>query len=291
MTEWMGCPAGAKDPEASVLAYGPFVGIPKASVLAYGPTVGIAGRSVGIHSGPGGISGRLAEVNKNSGGVYRSFAEENEPMAELIPRSDLEFDALQTLALAAISADLPGYGLGLGDPLLVAATTAQTDWNIKFPASTTAKAAAQAAVAGKDSSRGVFEPALRALFAKILVNPAVTPAKRQAAGLPLYDTEPTPTPVPTTRPVMILDTSERFRQTVNYADEGTPTSKARPFGVIGCELRVFVGATAPVDPDDYDLAGLITKTPHLEEFDPALAGQMGILELCVRSYPKVPPFV
>lgn len=196
-------------------------------------------------------------------------------MPDLIPQSDVEFDALQTQSLAAINADLAGYGLVALDPLLVAANAGATDWNIKFPASNTAKSAAQAAVAAKDTSRRVtFEPALRNLFAKILVNPGVTNAKREAAGLPVYDDEPTPVPPPTSRVVMIIDTSERFRQTVNYADEGTPTSKARPFGVVGCELRFFVGATPPVDPDDYDLAGLITRTPHLEEFPPEQAGQM-----------------
>ncbi len=195
-------------------------------------------------------------------------------MPDLIPAPDAEFDALATLSLAQINADLPGYGLALGDPLLGAANTAKTDWDTKYPASITAKAAANAAVADKDTSRNVgLEPALRNLYAKILVNPNVTNERRQAAGLPLYDTIPTPAPVPTTRPVMIPDTSERFRHTMNFADEGTPTSKAKPFGVIGCELRVFVGPTPPVDPDDYEFVAVDTKTPYLMEFDPAQAGQ------------------
>lgn len=80
--------------------------------------------------------------------------------------------------------------------------------------------------------------------------------------------------MPTTRPVLILDTSERFRHTVNFADEGTPTEKAKPAGVMGCELRVFVGATPPADPLDYDFAALDTKTPQIWEFDPADAGQL-----------------
>ncbi|MFY9233632.1 MAG: hypothetical protein WAO58_04145 [Fimbriimonadaceae bacterium] len=35
-----------------------------------------------------------------------------------------------------------------------------------------------------------------------------------------------------------------------------------------------VGATPPAYPEDYDFARLITKTPHLEEFEPEQAGQM-----------------
>ncbi|MEX2244544.1 MAG: hypothetical protein WD716_11940 [Fimbriimonadaceae bacterium] len=73
---------------------------------------------------------------------------------------------------------------------------------------------------------------------------------------------------------MILDTSERFRHTVNFADEGTPTTKGKPFGVAGAELRYAIGATAPVDPDDYTFVAIDTKTPQIWTFEPSEAGQM-----------------
>lgn len=193
-------------------------------------------------------------------------------MAELIPRSDGDFDAFQSNAYATINGDLAAYGLVLGD--MTPVTAAKGDWDADYPASITAKAAAQAAVGAKDGSRGAYEAALRVVFAKIYGSGVATEEALLAAGLPLRDTVLTPSPVPTTRPVLLLDTSERFRHGVNYADEGTPTSKGKPPGVMGIELRVFVGATPPPDPDDYDFAGVDTKTPQTWNFDPADAGQM-----------------
>ena len=191
----------------------------------------------------------------------------------LIPAADAAFDTFQTTALATINADLVGYGLAIGDT--ADALAAQTAWVVDYPASDTAKSAAQAAVALKDTTRATYEHALRTLFAKIYAAGVASAALLEAAGLPVRDTIRTPTPVPTTRPVMILDTSERFRHTVNFADEGTPTKKAKPAGVSGAELRNFVGATAPVDPDDFTFVAIDTKTPQIWEFDPAEAGQMG----------------
>lgn len=43
---------------------------------------------------------------------------------------------------------------------------------------------------------------------------------------------------------------------------------------MGCELRLFIGATPPADPSDYDFAALDTKTPYLQIFDGADVGQM-----------------
>ena len=194
-------------------------------------------------------------------------------MAGAIPRSDSLFDAFQETAYTTINGDLAGYGLALGD--MAEATAAKAAWDADYPASVTAKNAAQAAVALKDTGRSLYNAAFSTLFAKIYAAGVAGPAELEAAGLPVHDTVRTPTPVPTTRPVMILDTSERFRHKVNFADEGTPTKKAKPAGVSGAELRVFIGATAPVDPDDFTFVGIDTSTPQIWEFEPADAGQMG----------------
>lgn len=190
----------------------------------------------------------------------------------LIPAADGAFDAFQENAFTTINGNLAGFGLVAGD--MTAATAAKALWDADYPASTAAKAAAQAAVAAKDGSRATYEDALRTLFAKIYAAEVASADLLEGAGLPVRDTIRTPTPVPTTRPVMIIDTSERFRHTLNFADEGTPTKKAKPAGVSGAELRNFVGATAPVDPDDFTFVAIDTKTPQIWEFDPSEAGQM-----------------
>jgi hypothetical protein len=204
---------------------------------------------------------------------YNLRQQEKRRMPPLIPPGDAEFDAFQANAYAKISGDLAGYGLVAAD--LVPVTAAKADWDTDYPASTTAKAAAQASVAQKDTSRFTYDGALRTLFAKVYAAGVAGPDLIEGAGMNVRDTTPTAVPVPTTRPVMIIDTSARFRHTVGFADEGTPTKKAKPFGVAGCELRYFVGATAPVDPDDFTFATIDTSTPYLLEFDPAQGGSMG----------------
>src|SRR6266536_7259 len=44
-----------------------------------------------------------------------------------------------------------------------------------------------------------------------------------------------------------VDTSQRLRHTIQFVDESTPTSRAKPDGVAGCEVWVKVGDPAPAD--------------------------------------------
>jgi hypothetical protein len=193
-------------------------------------------------------------------------------MPSFIPRSDADFDAFAANAVTKILSDLAGYGLVAGD--LTPVTTAKTAWDTDFPDSVSQKAAAQAAVALKDVSRAAYEAALRVVFGKIYANGVAGPDQLADAGMPEHDTIPTPVPVPTTRPVLLLGTSARFQHKVNYTDEGTPTQTARPFGVAGCELRLFVGPTPPVDPLDSTFVCIDAVTPRIFEFAPAQAGSM-----------------
>jgi len=67
--------------------------------------------------------------------------------------------------------------------------------------------------------------------------PVIPPPRRRchraALGITVRDAEPTPAPAPTTRPVVVVDFSKRLRHTLRYADESTPTRRARPRGTIG----------------------------------------------------------
>ena len=75
------------------------------------------------------------------------------------------------------------------------------------------------------------------------------------------------------RPVLQVDTSQRLKVTVAFADEGTPTQEAKPYGVIGCEVWVKVGGTPPTDLDDCSFLATDTRTPYTANFDGAEGGQ------------------
>ena len=73
--------------------------------------------------------------------------------------------------------------------------------------------------------------------------------------------------------VLKVDTSQRLLHPIAFTDESTPTSRAKPNGVMGCELWVKIGDPAPAGPDDVAFLALATRTPDREDFDAADGGK------------------
>ena len=194
-------------------------------------------------------------------------------MPDFIPPNDAEFDSWQANHVTYLSAHLVALGLTPIDPDVVAVLAGQTTWTTTYPAHIAAQAAAEAASAAKDAARAAYEVVLRRLVGRLQRSTSVDDSERQALGITVRDSIPTPAPVPTTKPVLIPDTSARLRITVGFADEGTPTSKARPFGVIGCELWMKVGGPPPVDLSECEFVALDNRTPKTVEFEGADANK------------------
>lgn len=194
-------------------------------------------------------------------------------MPDYIPSSDAEFDSWQINGLTYLNANLANLGLTALDADVAAVNTGQTGWTPAYSGHITAQAAAEAARAGKDTSRATFEIALRRLFGRLQRSTSVSDAERQALGITVRDTIPTAVPIPTTKPVLLPDTSARLRITIGFADEGTPTSKAKPFGVIGCELWMKIGGAPPVDLTECEFVALDNRTPKTVEFEGADANK------------------
>ena len=51
------------------------------------------------------------------------------------------------------------------------------------------------------------------------------------------------------------------QQTLSYKDQSTPTTKAKPFGAIGLDLRQGIGVANITDPNLCSPVGVITKSP------------------------------
>ena len=85
---------------------------------------------------------------------------------------------------------------------------------------------------------------------------------------------PTPAPIPTTRPLLTIDASNRFQHLLHFRDEATPGTTAKPEGVLGADIYYFIGGTsAPADPKLYRMLAFDTNTPYLATFDGADAGK------------------
>ena len=194
-------------------------------------------------------------------------------MPDYIPAADDEFDAWQDNFIMYASANAAALGL---DPLvdIPPLTAAQTTWTADRVANTAAQAAAGSARQAKDAARGGLEGVIRPLVARLQASSEVDDAERAALGITVPDKIPTPVGPPETRPVVSVDTSQRLQHTIGFADEATPTRKAKPDGVRGAQIWVKIGDPAPVDPSELTFLAVDTRTPYVATFDGADANKV-----------------
>jgi hypothetical protein len=194
-------------------------------------------------------------------------------MADYIPAGDRDFDAWENNFVAYATANAAALGL---DPLvdIPPLTAAESTWDADFVALTTAQAAAQSARQAKDAARDAFEAVIRPLVARLQASPDVSDAERARLGITVPDRIPTPAEIPATRPVVSVDTSQRLQHTVSFADEATPTRKAKPKGVMGVELWVKIGDPPPVDETELTFLATDTRTPYVATYAGADANKV-----------------
>ena len=193
---------------------------------------------------------------------------------DYIPRSDNAFQAWAQSFADYVSVHVPD--LGLLAPDIVPITVGRVDFDAKMTAHVAAQLAAQAARQAKDTSRATFEGAIRTLVGRLQVSSSVDDTERAAMGITVRDTTPTsPTGGIATRPVGVVDTSQRLRHEIRFTDEATPTSRAKPAGIMGCEIWVKVAALnePPADPSELSFVGLDTASPFTAEYAGADGGK------------------
>lgn len=193
-------------------------------------------------------------------------------MADYVPGPDPDFNTWQANYFDYLNANLTALGLATTD--LTALAGAQTDWVTAYTAQVAAQASAQGASQTKKAARETYERLLRGMTQRLQAQPNVSDAHRAGMGVSIRETGRTPAGVPETRPVATVDTSQRLRHTINFSDETTPTRRAKPAGVMGCEIWVKVGEAAPVDPSELKFLALDTATPYTANYDGAEGGKV-----------------
>lgn len=140
---------------------------------------------------------------------------------------------------------------------------------------TAADATAASLRQAKDSAREAAEQLMRALNKRFQANPAITAAQKAAMRIGVPAGTRTRAAVPETAPVATVESSGHLRHLLNFRDESTPGSKARPAGVAGAEVWCAItaqGAPPPAGPAAYHMLAQ-DLTPHLVEHDPADTGK------------------
>lgn len=193
-------------------------------------------------------------------------------MTSYIPTRDVDLgpwaDNFRDLIVAAPAT----YGLQASDG--VAITTVVNAWDAAYAAAINPATRTPATVAAKDSAKGAMLPNLRFYAQTVKLNQGVTNENKIALGIHINDAGPTPVPVPTTAPALTLDSQRHLSMTLRARDQSTPTSNAKPFGVIGGEIATTIGAAITTDPNAALFTRIQTKTPFTLEFTPGDVGKV-----------------
>jgi hypothetical protein len=195
---------------------------------------------------------------------------------DYIPGSDADFLAWAKIFSSYITAN--AAVLGLSAPIdTVPISGGVTSFETVFNAHLTAQQAASGAKETKNTSRNTVEQAIRTVVRKLQASTVVSDAQRAAMGITVRDkVRSTPQEGGMSRPVGVVDTSQRLRHEISFTDESTPTSRAKPAGVMGCEIWVAVsptGTAPPSEPGQLTFLSLDTATPYLAEYGGADAGK------------------
>lgn len=210
--------------------------------------------------GPG-CAGAPIQPNKAMP-VYRDY----------IPSRDADF-ALWAANFATLIAAAPtAYGLIVGDATAISA--ANDAFQAAYVVSTTPETRTSATVATTRGARATAQAVFRPYAMRINANQSVTNAQRVDLGLTVRTLVPTPIPPPATSPALLLVAATPGQHQLQARDSATPTSKAKPFGVIGLELWVAVGTVAAVSPEAGSFKQISTKTPFQVGYGPADVGKV-----------------
>ncbi len=192
-------------------------------------------------------------------------------MSDPIPEAEQAYDQFMNLFVPYVATN--AGTVGVLPATASALTAALTDWTDGLTDDRAKAAAAQSATALKNERRAALTALARPVIQAIQANPAVTNDMRQLMGLPIPDTTRTRVPVPTTRPVIKIETREHLQHIIHFRDEATPASKAKPNGVRGAQVRVFIGANPPADLEQFPWVALDSATPYLMLHNAADAGK------------------
>lgn len=193
------------------------------------------------------------------------------PQPNYIPAKDADF-ALWLQNFATLIAAAPAtFGLTAGDAAII--TPVNTAFQASYLAATDPATRTSVTVATKTSDRAAAEATVRPYAVQISRNPAVTDGDKVAVGVSLPPLPPTPIPPPATNPALALIAATDLQHQLSIRDVTTPTSKKKPYGVIGAEVWVAVGEVPAVDPMAGNLKATTTKTPARFGFQPEQRGK------------------
>lgn len=177
--------------------------------------------------------------------------------APYIPNQDEALDSWATNFDTLITATPTAYGLTSG--LATAFNSLRTAYTSALATAVSPPTRTKSNVAAKNTAKSALIFNARSLAALVQAHPGITAEQLEDLGLTVRKTTPTPIEAPTTSPIITPLNSNAQKINFRFADEETPSSRAKPFGVAGMELWAKVGTTPPASIADCEFRGLYTK--------------------------------
>ena len=183
-----------------------------------------------------------------------------------VPKNDAAFHIWQGEIITDVQLFATLWGILSVD--ITTLTAQQTVWIAAFAKGGNKNNRQSPDVQAKDDARAIYEKALRKFIAKWLShNDKVSDAERTRMGLTVKSGTHTAVALPTSNPIATIDFSVLLQHTINFVDSDTPTSKAKPSGVIGAEIWGKLG-----DATVFSYLGLCTATPDVIHYVDTDAG-------------------
>jgi hypothetical protein len=178
---------------------------------------------------------------------------------DYIPSIDGELATYATNLGAYVVTNFAAIGISVDDKALI--DTKASDYADALTAHLAAQTAARSAKLAKDALKADLKTLIRSQVRIIQANPTTSDAQRAEMAITIPDRVPTAIVAPLTAPVLAIDTSQRGEHRVSFRDESTPFSKAKPDGVMGCDIYRKVSDVQPAGTSVMEYLGCSSATP------------------------------
>ncbi|MEZ6127779.1 MAG: hypothetical protein R3C59_03795 [Planctomycetaceae bacterium] len=148
-----------------------------------------------------------------------------------------------------------------------------TVYDQKYAAQLAAQDAARTATNEKDVAQTELLDELASISRFVKGNDEVSNASLERLGLPPRSTSRTPVPRPTEYPLADVINTACLEHTLMIINPESKTRRAKPAGVVGCEIHVAVAAAVPTRETDYRFVALATRSTEVVTFQDGEGGQ------------------
>lgn len=193
-------------------------------------------------------------------------------MNDFIPSSDAEFNQFQLSLVGKIVLNVVVWGITPEDVNTL--LQKQTSWNTIYAKASNKFDRTLGDVQSKKDIRVDYVSYIRHFTKKWLAfNDLITDGDRESMGLHVRTNSHTPVSTPTSVPIGKIDFSFRLRHDIHFTDENSVRSKAKPHGVLGCEIKIKIDGTPPINESELTHLTIASRTPFVNNFTGADASK------------------